>query len=225
MSGETDGLSGRIRRARLELGLSQQELADRVRVSQPTIVHWEQGTHVPRHLALTRLADALSVSRTWLVGEAVPAMPRHGGGAPRGLRAPVTDPRHAYLGQPLLHVPVHPWQDDAGALQGLVEGAREPVEVIAWSGPLLRPLGVLAGDVAVRRTFPEGGCLVLECAPSDLDQLRDGAWYLVVEAGRCAVRRWQRGPDRFEADLLRDALVDLARVRAVGRVVGLLCRF
>lgn len=52
-------LSGRIRKARLGAGLSQQEVADRLSVSQVTVSNWERGRVEPRAANLTALEALL----------------------------------------------------------------------------------------------------------------------------------------------------------------------
>lgn len=46
----------RIRRARKALGLTQQEFAERLQVTQPTVHRWEKGFYEPDEAALERLA-------------------------------------------------------------------------------------------------------------------------------------------------------------------------
>jgi transcriptional regulator with XRE-family HTH domain len=220
-----DNLSGRIRRARQELGLSQQELADRVRVSQPTIVHWEQGTHTPRHLALARLADALSVSREWLVGAGPADVRVQAGGAVRIGQSAQGEGRLAYLSRPLVHVPVYPWPMEAALMSAMLDGVVAPRDMLAWSGLIHRPVALEVADPAARQLFPAGTVVVLDCAASALDRLREGAWYLGAEGGRCVLRRWRRDPDRFEADSLRDTQFDTSLVRPLGSVIGTVRRF
>ena len=52
---ERDGLGGRVRAARLRLGLTQEELARLVRVPVRTIRNIERRAHVPRQKTLLRL--------------------------------------------------------------------------------------------------------------------------------------------------------------------------
>lgn len=53
----------RIKAARLQKGLSQTELAERLGVSQPAVAHWESGAHAPRFALLPRIAAILEISR------------------------------------------------------------------------------------------------------------------------------------------------------------------
>lgn len=58
----------RLRKARKTSGLSQSELAARVKVKPPLISHFENGKRAPSLLSLRRLADALDVSIDYLLG-------------------------------------------------------------------------------------------------------------------------------------------------------------
>jgi transcriptional regulator with XRE-family HTH domain len=53
----------RIKAARLLMGLSQTELAERLGVSQPAVAHWESGAHAPRYALLPRIAALLEIPR------------------------------------------------------------------------------------------------------------------------------------------------------------------
>ena len=57
---------------RKKLGLSQQQLADRMNVVRQTISKWEKDLSVPDADALVRLADALDVTVPELLGQPVP---------------------------------------------------------------------------------------------------------------------------------------------------------
>lgn len=56
----------RIREARESLAWSQEDLARRMHVSQPTISNWEAGRKSPRTQIMIRLAQVLGVSMEWL---------------------------------------------------------------------------------------------------------------------------------------------------------------
>lgn len=60
-------LNDRIRRRRTELDMSQQKLADAVKVSHVTIFKWENGETEPRGQNLFKLSKALKCSPTWLL--------------------------------------------------------------------------------------------------------------------------------------------------------------
>lgn len=58
----------RLKRLRLEFGLTQQNLADKIGVTRMTMVYWETGRSFPRHDLLKELALALNVNADWLAG-------------------------------------------------------------------------------------------------------------------------------------------------------------
>ena len=58
----------RLKDIRLELGLTQQGLADKIGVTRITMVYWETGRSFPRRVLLDELATALNVSADWLAG-------------------------------------------------------------------------------------------------------------------------------------------------------------
>ena len=51
-----------IKKLRTEKGLSQNTLADKLFVTQPTVARWESGTRLPDAMMMTRLAEVLGVS-------------------------------------------------------------------------------------------------------------------------------------------------------------------
>lgn len=62
-------LKDTIKKLRIEQGLSQDELAERVHVVRQTVSKWERGTSVPDADSLMALAQALGVSAAELLGE------------------------------------------------------------------------------------------------------------------------------------------------------------
>lgn len=60
-----------LRAARLAAGMSQQQLADRLGITQATISTWETGKVSPRVSDLTQVATALGVAPIALLAEAV----------------------------------------------------------------------------------------------------------------------------------------------------------
>ncbi len=56
MDAKNAALGERIRRARKTLGLTQQEFADQLEVTQPTVHRWEKGFYDPDEEALRRLS-------------------------------------------------------------------------------------------------------------------------------------------------------------------------
>ena len=66
-------LKDTIKKLRIQQGLSQDELAERVHVVRQTISKWERGTSVPDADSLMALARALGVSAAELLGESAMA--------------------------------------------------------------------------------------------------------------------------------------------------------
>lgn len=66
-------LKDTIKKLRIQQGLSQDELAERVHVARQTISKWERGTSVPDADSLMALARALGVSAAELLGESAMA--------------------------------------------------------------------------------------------------------------------------------------------------------
>ena len=62
--------SENLRKMRVEKGLSQQALADKLFVTRPTIARWESGTRLPDAMMMTRLAEALGVDVNVLLSAA-----------------------------------------------------------------------------------------------------------------------------------------------------------
>lgn len=57
----------RIASARIELGLSQEEFAERIGVNMYTLRAWEQGRHAPKYDALMKIAEKTSKPLEWLI--------------------------------------------------------------------------------------------------------------------------------------------------------------
>ncbi len=66
--GEMAFRPSRMRTRRTELGMSQPELAKRIKTTQPRISLWEKGKEKPTFDYLARLAKALECSADWLLG-------------------------------------------------------------------------------------------------------------------------------------------------------------
>ena len=50
----------RLKRIRLEMGFSQQEVAELMSVRRETIGHWERGDNVPQSICKTKLEGILN---------------------------------------------------------------------------------------------------------------------------------------------------------------------
>jgi transcriptional regulator with XRE-family HTH domain len=207
-------MSARIKEARQARGWSQQELAERVSVSQPTIVHWEQGTHIPRHLALARLADALGVSRQWLQGDGETV---GSGEVVRSGLYPTGDLPHLnYLSQPLQHVPIFAGPLDRAEISACLRNERSPIGFIPIVMPVHSAIALRVEDPAVRREFPKGSIALLDCAEQSL---QDGKFYLFAINGAARLRRWGAMPMRLEADSLEDVQFVASPPDVLGRVL------
>ena len=62
------GIRERLRKARLDLKLSQTELAKNAGLSRSAVIHYEQGNAAPGALELIKLANALQRSPNFLLG-------------------------------------------------------------------------------------------------------------------------------------------------------------
>lgn len=62
-------LGERIRKAREDLGLSQQEFADAIGHDRKSLGNWENGRNVPTYGALMLISSVADVSLEWLAGE------------------------------------------------------------------------------------------------------------------------------------------------------------
>lgn len=67
MTFDHDNIGGRIRNARKKLGLTQQELGERLGVSGAMIGQYESGTRNPKIDTAKRIADALNADVNWLL--------------------------------------------------------------------------------------------------------------------------------------------------------------
>lgn len=207
-------MSARIKEARQARGWSQQELAERVSVSQPTIVHWEQGTHIPRHLALARLADALGVSRQWLQGDG--DLIGSSDIVKSSLNPNSNVPHLIYLSQPLQHVPIFAGPLDRAEIDACLRNERSPIGYLPVVMPVQSAIALRVEDPAVRREFPRGSIALLDC---DEKSLQDGKFYLFAANGTARLRRWGAMPMRLEADSLEDVQFVASPPDVLGRVL------
>ncbi|MGB5907056.1 MULTISPECIES: helix-turn-helix domain-containing protein [Stenotrophomonas] len=88
LNGKTSSLAARIRAARIGVGMSQTELAQKLAVNRATIGHWErENGFAPSVDHLRALSQVMQVSSAWLLhGEDVP-LPVEMGGVRAGLEA------------------------------------------------------------------------------------------------------------------------------------------
>lgn len=62
----------RIREAMTDIGISQQELADKSKIGKSSISHYVNGTNEPGNKSAYALAEVLGVNPAWLMGLDVP---------------------------------------------------------------------------------------------------------------------------------------------------------
>ena len=62
-----------IKAARLRIGMTQEELANRMNVTQAAVSHWEQGISFPNSRQIVTLAEVLKTTVAELFGEKVTA--------------------------------------------------------------------------------------------------------------------------------------------------------
>ena len=58
----------KIKELRSELGLSQQDLAEKLNVSQKCVSNWENGVNEPDYQSLYKIANLFDVSTDYLLG-------------------------------------------------------------------------------------------------------------------------------------------------------------
>jgi transcriptional regulator with XRE-family HTH domain len=218
-------MATRIREARQARGWSQQDLAERIGVSQPTIVHWEQGTHTPRNLALARLADTLGVSRQWLKESPPPQASIQRAPLPQDVVSrfdPTTPDTSAYLRTPIHHVPVFDGPLDEEEVEACLTGGKPALTYVSASAFLLSPIGLIHDDASIAKTISPGSIAIIDCADKTLS---DGKFYLVSLNGVAKLRRFFAIPARFETDRPDDTLLLQSQPIVLGRLVMTIQRF
>ena len=68
MSGQGFGIGLRIAHRRLELKLTQVELARELKVPASQLSHWETGRRLPNAANLRNICRTLTVSADWILG-------------------------------------------------------------------------------------------------------------------------------------------------------------
>jgi transcriptional regulator with XRE-family HTH domain len=63
-------IAQRIREARLKVGLTQEDLAERTGIARPNIARLERGAHAPSTATIQRISEALQVRMATLVDPA-----------------------------------------------------------------------------------------------------------------------------------------------------------
>lgn len=174
----------RIRRARIRQGLSQSELAARIRVSQPTIANWEQDSHAPRTGALDKVAETLGVETFWLMngGQTHKNTVLNGG---------------SFLSLPIRHAPLFDWPAAGARFDPM---RQEPRDYFAISTKAENCFALTVRDPAVEAVFPEGSIAIFDAAPR---QMADGDFHLFHIGGEFTIRRWRASPQRLQASPIK----------------------
>ena len=115
-------LHTRIKEKRIERGFSQLDFGTAIGVSQPTVANWENGSHVPRPLALRKISHTLKVEQSWLLS---------------GTVSVARNPATPYLNTPIRHVPIYNWPTQIAHINsenrtGYVPIATEKIGLIAF---------------------------------------------------------------------------------------------
>lgn len=172
----------RIKKARLENGFSQVELAEAANVSQPTVANWETGSHAPRQPALIKLAEILNTSPQWFLG------------GDEYTNGHTLAPKQ-YLDTPIHHVPVLQWPVNGEIESGVLRFGNAH-DYIAISIQVEKPFALLANDPAMAARFPVGSAIIFDAIAGKLE---DHGSYLFQVNGDVVLRTWQSSPDRLDA--------------------------
>lgn len=196
-------MSERIKQARTDRGLTQQQLADLVGVKQPTVAGWESGKHGHLRNRIARLAEVLGKKPQWIeFGHD---------------HDDVAEGDHL----PIVNVPQISWV----AASQFVEiadpyepGDSEGTVPIQYSRATLIALRV-EGD-SMDREFPPGVTIIVDYADKELV---DGCFY-VFRVGDCAtLKRWKAVPPRlepFSSNPDHEPIFPDDCVEVVGRVIS-----
>ncbi|NNC37184.1 MAG: helix-turn-helix transcriptional regulator [Hyphomonadaceae bacterium] len=177
-----ESIGERIKKARLQNGLSQVELAEAASVSQPTVANWETGSHAPRRPALLKLAEILNSTPQWFLA---------GGTQANGHNLA----HKQYLGTPIHHIPIVEWPKSGESEKTSTIDLSDAHDYIALSLKIKKPFALIANDPAMSAQFPIGSAIVFDAVPGPLE---DGACYLFDRNGEIELRCWQSSPDRLE---------------------------
>lgn len=137
-------LAHRLKTRRLQLGLSQNALAQKCGVSQPTIANWERGGHVPRRATLDGIATCLEVDPIWLLSGEQPAH---------------LNPAHQHLSRPIHQIPIYAWPRKLSDL-----GSATAVRYVSLSADGGDLLGLEASEC---ERFPAGTILIFDRAETE----------------------------------------------------------
>lgn len=205
----------RIKWARKRKGLSQDELAKLVNVSQPTVANWEKGIHAPRHTMLSQVASTLGEPTSWLLGDSLRQAPEYLAGPPSQdlssannshdfnisritpsshSAAPYT-PRNDQH-----HIPVLDWPETPDALDRA--GVRTYISTTIMAQ---RPLALKLPDrICQQLTFTPMTILIFDRADH---QLKDGVLYLLnnIKQNTTEIAYYHLSQHAFSPTLLEKA--------------------
>lgn len=208
------GFKENLRSIRKSLGLTQQDVADRLDKTREAVTRWESGATKPTADTLAALADALGVSTSDLMGDASTRASALPPGAIRPVAASATVPMlelgTIHAGDPIEAI------EDATVVQIPEEvGGRHP------RGFLLRVKGRCM-DAA----YPEG-CRVL--VDPDMAARPGSAVAVRLDGGDVVMRRYYRGSDTLMlvADSVSGEYEDIVFKGEMSEVelLGVICWF
>lgn len=198
-----------VRQHRDRLGLTQDELGEKVGQTGSSVSKWESGDSKPRTSTLRKLAEIFGVSVSDLIEDdgAVPGAMRAAGSS---RMVPVRRLGMTHAGEPMEELPD--------------EGIVEVPETVALHHPRGYMLEVV-GD-CMDRSYPPG-CLVM--VDPDMSPWNGCDVVAETEPGESVLRRYQRGsstlmlsPDSFEQ---HEDMVFTGDSFAEVRLVGVVCWF
>lgn len=187
-----ESIGDRIKDARKLKKWNQNELANHLGVTQPTVANWESGVHDPRHLTLVKIAEALDVSLGWLTS---------------GERSQIeqdTHPAAAYLRRPIVHAPVISLESSRRMRREDYDYTKlpyiDPHDLAVDYIPVTSGATVFAlimNDDSMNLAFPASSVVVVDYAKR---QPNDGDIVLfALEHDLPVIRRWRSQPNRLEA--------------------------
>ncbi|CAN1564741.1 LexA SOS-response transcriptional repressors (RecA-mediated autopeptidases) [Caulobacteraceae bacterium] len=169
---ESDSFGQRLKRIRNLKGLTQEQLAEQLSLTELQIGRWERDEALPQAKNLAKLAAFFEVPEVWLT---------YGGDS-----GPATVPVLGYVG--------------AGAIVLPIEGdVLEEIELPFSAPPDTRALKV-RGD-SMRPEISDGDFVVYRSIPEDPHILVGKLVIAKLEDGRVLVKRLRRGKDANSFDL------------------------
>lgn len=190
----------RMQKARKDAGLTQTELAVKLKLSQGAVQQWEDGTTYPRRSRYQSIADAVGVDPAWLFQES-------------GLTRTLQNRRVQLVGYVGAGAKMFPVENHLRG--GLLEEVEAP------------PIDELNGIVAVRvrgdslvPVYWDGDIVYYGAHETDPDKLIGKEVVACSDDGEIALRRLARGrePGRYDLVSYSGLLTQDARLQWVARV-------